>query len=67
MTTDSVLYETASKKCKNSGGTLATSKKKDTNDFLLQEMKSLRLYLKPMWVGMHDKKAGRDDGLGRRF
>ncbi|GFR88025.1 C-type lectin domain family 11 member A, partial [Elysia marginata] len=53
MTYDKVVFEKARLKCKNSGGILAMPKTKDTNDFLIAEMKKLGHY-KPMWIGMHD-------------
>ncbi|KAK3783915.1 hypothetical protein RRG08_031778 [Elysia crispata] len=55
MTYDKVVYETAGKKCQNSGGTLAMPKTKDINDFLLREMKKLNTD-QPMWIGMNDKE-----------
>ncbi|KAK3783284.1 hypothetical protein RRG08_047739 [Elysia crispata] len=55
MTYDRVVYETASDKCKNDGGTLAMPKTKDVNDFLIQEMRSFDRPWWPMWIGMNDK------------
>ena len=55
MTYDRVVYETASTKCKDNGGTLAMPKTKDVNDFLIQEIRSFGGIWQPMWIGMNDK------------
>ena len=54
MTYDIVVYETAKNKCMRNGGNLAMPKTKDTNDFLIQTMKTFDKP-QPMWIGMHDK------------
>ncbi|GFS22433.1 collectin-10 [Elysia marginata] len=53
MIYDKVVFGKARLKCKNSGGNLAMPKTKDTNDFLISEMKKLGNF-EPTWIGMHD-------------